>query len=134
MGTEHPVVLFDGVCKFCNAGVNFLIDRDPDARFRFAALQSAAGQDLLRRFHLPTSDFDTFVLVEGNRCSTRSTAALRIAMLLGGWWRLLYPLVLVPRFLRDACYDLIARNRYRWFGQLDACRMPTPDLKRRFLD
>jgi predicted DCC family thiol-disulfide oxidoreductase YuxK len=134
MDSVHPIVLFDGVCKFCNAGVNFLIDRDPDARLRFAALQSAAGQQLLRRFHLPTSDFDTFVLIEGRHCLTRSTAALRIALLLGGRWRLLFPLALVPPFLRDAVYDLIARNRYRWFGRLDSCRMPTPDLKRRFLD
>jgi predicted DCC family thiol-disulfide oxidoreductase YuxK len=129
-----PIVLFDGVCQFCNAGVNFLIDHDRAARFRFAPLQSAAGQALLRRFHLPTDDFNTFVLIEGERYYTRSTAALRIATLLGGWWSLLQTLLLVPPLLRDAAYDLVARHRYRWFGRLDACRVPTPELRRRFLD
>jgi predicted DCC family thiol-disulfide oxidoreductase YuxK len=130
----EPIVLFDGVCNFCNAGVNFIIDRDARARIRFAALQSAAGQRLLRRFGLRTTDFDTLVLVDGPKCVTRSTAALRIAALMDGWWPLLSALLLVPTFLRDYAYDLLARNRYRWFGRRDACRVPTPDLRRRFLE
>jgi predicted DCC family thiol-disulfide oxidoreductase YuxK len=132
---EGPIVLFDGVCQFCDAGVNFIIDHDATGRIRFAALQSEAGQRLLRQFGLKTTDFDTMVLIEGARCYTRSTAALRIAAYLDGWrWRLVAALQLVPAFLRDFAYDLFAANRYRWFGKLDACRMPTPEVRRRFLD
>jgi predicted DCC family thiol-disulfide oxidoreductase YuxK len=128
-----PIILFDGVCKFCNGSVNFIIDHDPAARVRFAALQSEVGQSLLRKFGLKTTDFDTLVLVEGERCSTRSTAALRIAFYLTAPWRYLSALQLLPVFLRDPAYVLLARNRYRWFGQLDACRVPTPDIRARFL-
>jgi predicted DCC family thiol-disulfide oxidoreductase YuxK len=129
-----PIVLFDGVCKFCNASVNFLIDHDPAARIRFAALQSRAGQDLLRKFGLKTTDFDTLVLVEGGRVSTRSTAALRAASYLGAPWRFGSALLLLPSFLRDPLYNALARNRYRWFGTLDACRVPTPEIRARFLE
>jgi predicted DCC family thiol-disulfide oxidoreductase YuxK len=130
----EPIVLFDGVCRFCNAAVNFLIDHDRAARLRFAALQSGTGQALLRRFGLRTTDFDTLVLVEGSRCTTRSTAALRAASYLDRPWRFLAALLLLPAFLRDPAYNLLARNRYRWFGKLDACRLPTPELRALFLD
>jgi predicted DCC family thiol-disulfide oxidoreductase YuxK len=129
-----PIVLFDGVCKFCHASVNFIIDHDPRGHIRFAALQSAMGQSLLRKFGLKTTDFDTLVLVEGERFATRSTAALRVAWHLGLPWRLLSAFLLMPAFLRDTLYDLLARNRYRWFGRFEACRVPTPELKARFLD
>lgn len=134
---EHPVVLFDGVCNLCNAAVTFIIDRDPEGVFRFAPLQSGLGQRLTRQCGLEaavTGDAETIVLVEGGRCTVRSTAALRIARRLGGAWPLLAVLLEVPVPLRDAAYRLIARNRYRWFGRRDACRLPTPDLRRRFLD
>lgn len=130
---DGPIVLFDGVCQFCNGSVNFLIDHDPAARLRFAALQSEAGQTLLRRFGLRTNDFDTMVLVEGERVSMRSTAALRAFGYLASPWRFLAALQLIPTFLRDAGYALLARNRYRWFGHLDACRVPTPEIRARFL-
>ena len=131
-----PIVLFDGVCKFCNASVNFLIDRDtpPGENFRFAALQSTAGQALLQRLGLRTDDFDTAVLVEHGRPYIKSSAALRIARNLGGWWSLLAVLFAIPPFLRDGAYDVLARNRYRWFGKADACRVPTPEIRDRFLD
>jgi predicted DCC family thiol-disulfide oxidoreductase YuxK len=132
--TEGPIVLFDGVCKFCNASVNFIIDHDPPGRVRFAALQSPTGQELLRRFGLKTNDFDTLVLVEGGRASTRSTAALRVASYLAAPWRFAAALLLLPPFLRDPLYNLLARNRYRWFGTLDACRVPTPEIRSRFLE
>jgi predicted DCC family thiol-disulfide oxidoreductase YuxK len=132
--TIEPIVLFDGVCKFCNASVNFLIDHDAKARLRFAAMQSPAGQALLEKFGLCKTRFDTMVLVEGERFSVRSTAALRITLYLDGWWWLASSALLVPTFLRDFAYSILARNRYRWFGELDACRLPTPDLRRRFLD
>jgi predicted DCC family thiol-disulfide oxidoreductase YuxK len=130
----EPIVLFDGVCRFCDASVNFILDHDRRGRCRFAALQSAAGQALLVRFGLKRDDFDTLVLVEGDRCYLRSTAALRIARYLDPPWPLLSVFLLIPTFLRDGAYELLAANRYRWFGQLDACRMPTPELQGRFLD
>jgi predicted DCC family thiol-disulfide oxidoreductase YuxK len=128
-----PIVLFDGVCNVCNGGVNFIIDHDAGGRIRFAALQSDAGQELLGRFGLSRTALDTLVLVEGDRVSLRSTAALRIARYLDGWWRYLSALLLVPAFLRDPAYDLLAGNRYRWFGKRDACRVPTPAVRARFL-
>jgi predicted DCC family thiol-disulfide oxidoreductase YuxK len=131
---QGPIVLFDGVCKFCNASVNFIIDHDPAARVRFAALQSSLGQSLLKKFRLSTTDFDSLVLIEGERFSTRSTAALKIASYLPAPWRFLPALLLMPSFLRDPLYNILARNRYRWFGKFDACRVPTPEIKARFLE
>jgi len=131
---HQPIVLFDGVCKFCNASVNFIIDHDARARVRFAALQSPVGRELLRRHGLPLDQLDSLVLIEGPNCYTRSTAALRIAGHLDGWWRYLMAGLLLPPFLRDAAYDVLARHRYRWFGRLDACRVPTPDVRGRFLE
>src|SRR3954468_19657933 len=118
MAASTPIVLFDGVCKFCNGGVNFLIDHDPAGRLRFAALQSRTGQELLARFGLPTADFDSMVLVEGDRFWLRSEAVLRIAGHLPAPWRYATALLLMPEFLRDPLYGLMAANRYRWFGQL----------------
>jgi predicted DCC family thiol-disulfide oxidoreductase YuxK len=130
---NKPIVLFDGVCKFCNAGVNFILDHDTRRRFRFAPLQSEAGQAILRHFHLRTDDFDTMILVENGRTYGRSSAALRIARQLGGVWALFTVLFAVPPFLRDGAYDLLARHRYRWFGKTDSCRVPTPEIRDRFL-
>ena len=134
MADPPPVVLFDGVCRFCDGAVNFIIDRDRRQAFRFAALQSTAGQDLLRKAGLPTDRVDTLVLFEGERASVRSTAALRIARRLRWPWPLLSVLLWIPRPIRDWGYDFIAKRRYRWFGQLDACRLPTPALRQRFLE
>lgn len=128
-----PVVLFDGVCNLCNASVDFILERDSKSIFRFASLQSEAGQELLRRFRLPTEEHRSLVLVEGDRFFTRSSAALLIARRLDGFWPLLYAFIVVPRFLRDAVYDLFARNRYRWFGRRDTCRVPAPEERGRFL-
>ncbi|MEP0547246.1 MAG: thiol-disulfide oxidoreductase DCC family protein [Rhodothermales bacterium] len=127
-----PIVLFDGVCNLCDAAVTFIIDRDADAVFRFASLQSEVGQRLTQRFGIENED--TVVLVEDGRCYVRSTAALRIARRLDGAWPLLAALLAMPRPLRDAAYRFIARHRYRWFGTHDACRVPTPALRSRFLE
>ena len=131
---DHPVILFDGVCNLCNGAVQFIIKRDPDSVFRFASLQSDAGQDVLRRNNLSTEDFDTMVLVEGDAVFTKSTAALRILRRLGGIGRLAYAFIVIPRFVRDWVYTFVARNRYSWFGKRDECMVPTPDLKSRFLE
>lgn len=131
---EKPVVLFDGVCNLCTGAVQFIIERDPTGVFRFASLQSEAGQELLARFDLPTDDFDSFVLVEGNDYYTKSSAALRVAKRLGGAYALLYPFRFVPRVIRDGVYDLVADHRYQVFGRKEQCMMPTPELESRFLD
>ena len=131
---DHPVVLFDGVCNFCNASVNFIIARDPQKRIRFAPLQSEAGQKFLKKFNLSTTDFETMILVEGNRCYKKSTAALRVAKRLDGFWPLLFGLVMIPPFIRNGVYDLIAQNRHRLLGKTDTCPFPTPELKDRFLE
>ena len=131
--TEEPaIILFDGVCNLCNASVNFVIDHDPHRRFRFAALQSAAGQKLLHQYALP-AQLDTIILIDSGTYYERSSAVLRIAKRLTGFWSLLYPLLLIPKSFRDRIYSVVAGRRYRWFGKAEACRVPTPDLQERFL-
>ena len=127
------VVLFDGVCNLCNAAVRFVIERDPSARFRFAPLDSAAARTLLQTARAPAALPDSIVLVDEEGVFTRSDAALRIARRLTFPWPLAYVFILVPRVLRDALYEWIARHRYSWFGRRDTCMVPTPELKRRFL-
>jgi predicted DCC family thiol-disulfide oxidoreductase YuxK len=133
ISTSRAVVLFDGVCNLCNASVNFIIKRDPRNRFAFAALQSEAGRALLARHDISGRRPDSVVLLEEGRCFTRSSAALRIARQLSGPWPLLYPLAVVPAPIRDRIYDWVARNRYRWFGKREQCRLPTPELASRFV-
>jgi predicted DCC family thiol-disulfide oxidoreductase YuxK len=130
---EHPVVLFDGVCNLCNGSVQFIIARDPSAHFRFAPLDSAAARSLIGESAPLGAVPDSIVLMDHRRMYTRSAAALRIARRLRFPWPLLYALIIVPRPLRDAIYDFIARNRYRWFGKRDTCMVPSPELRARFL-
>lgn len=130
----HPIILFDGVCNLCEGSVRFIIQRDPDAVFRFAALQSKAGTRLLQAYHLDAAMLDSVVVIESGKLYTHSTAALRICRHLSGLWPLLYGFMIVPRVLRDGVYRWVARNRYRWFGKKEACLMPTPDIQARFLE
>ena len=127
------IVLFDGVCNFCNGSVNFIIDRDKENKFKFAALQSDAGQELLKKFNLPTEDFNTFVLIKNGKILKKSTAALNVVKEFPGLWKLLYAFIIIPPFIRDIGYNIIAKNRYKWFGKMDACRVPTPELREKFL-
>ncbi|MBA3258928.1 MAG: thiol-disulfide oxidoreductase DCC family protein [Gemmatimonadales bacterium] len=127
------VVLFDGVCNLCNAWVLFVIDRDPRGRFAFAPLQSEGAAALVRRRGYAGAPLATIVLIEDGRVYERSTAVLRIVRRLSGLWPALSLLLAVPRPIRDAVYDWSARRRYRWFGRQDACRVPTPGLRSRFL-
>jgi len=129
-----PILLFDGVCNLCNGAIQFAIQRDKNAHFKFASLQSEAGQALLHKFNLPTEDFDSFILVENNTYYKRSTAALRVAKGFGGLWNLLYWLIVFPAPIRDAVYSFVAKNRYKWFGKQESCWMPTPELKARFIE
>lgn len=134
MSAEGPVLLFDGVCNFCNGAVNFLIDRDPRGRLRFASLQSGAARALLAQHGLRDLPLSTSVLIEDGRAHLDSEGLLRAIIGLGGAWRLLAVLLLVPRFVRDPLYRAFARNRYRLFGKAETCRVPTPELRSRFLD
>lgn len=131
---NKPVLLFDGVCNLCNGVVQFVIKRDPEGRFKFSSLQSNTGQELLEKFNLPTTDFESFVLIEGDRYYKKSTAALRLFKKLGGGWQLLYAFMIIPAPIRDFFYSLVANNRYKVFGRADQCWIPTPDLRARFLD
>lgn len=130
---QPAVVLFDGVCNLCNGAVNFVIDRDPKKKFVFASLQSASAQELLEKFQLPLADFKSIVLIKQGVVFDRSNAVLEIAHDLGYGWKLLYAFKIIPKFIRDGLYQLIAKYRYRLFGKRDQCRVPTKDMLSRFL-
>lgn len=134
--SKSAVVLYDGVCNFCNATVNFILARDPSRYFYFAALQSPKGRELLSSAALPSrhEDLSTLVLLENDQAFTKSTAALRIARRLRAPWPLLYILIFVPRAIRNAAYDALAKRRYRWFGKQKECPLPPPEVRERFLD
>lgn len=127
------VVLFDGLCKLCNGWAKFLIRHDPEQRFRLASVQSEAGQALLAWGGLPIDHFDSMALIDNGRMLLRSDAVLRIVAQLPGPWRHLAWLRLIPRPVRDWCYDRIALNRYRLFGRYEHCLLPSADHARRFL-
>lgn len=127
------VVLFDGVCRLCNGWVKFLIRHDSHLRFRLASVQSVQGQALLAWSGLPSERFDTMAYIEDGQLLVRSDALLRIVAQLPGPWRLLALLRVLPRPVRDWCYDRIALNRYRLFGRYDSCLLPSADHERRFL-
>lgn len=138
MGTVDKIVpkqtiLFDGVCNLCNSSVQFVIHRDPHRSFQFAALQSTSGKGLLQEHHLPEGNLYSVILIREGTVYQRSSAALQIARGLTGLWPLLYVFIIVPPLIRNAVYDWIASNRYRWFGEKNECMIPTPELKSRFL-
>jgi predicted DCC family thiol-disulfide oxidoreductase YuxK len=144
MGTDTPlksaclpdrqVVLFDGVCNLCTGSVLFVIKRDRTANFSFASLQSTYGQRQLVKFGLPIDQLNTIFLMKDEKLFKKSDAALEIARGLSGLWPVFYLFKIVPTFIRNGIYDLIAKNRYRWFGKQEACMIPTPELKARFID
>ncbi|RYY39338.1 MAG: thiol-disulfide oxidoreductase DCC family protein [Chitinophagaceae bacterium] len=131
---EPPVILFDGVCNYCDAVVNFVIRADRGKNIRYAALQSEAGQKLLEQYGLPREKFDSFVFVENGKALNRSTAMLHVVPYLPWYFQPARLGWLLPRALRDAVYNWVARNRYKWFGRRDACMIPTPDVRSRFLN
>src|SRR4051794_27105238 len=121
------IVLFDGVCNFCNGAVNFIIRHDGDRRFRFAPLQSDLGQRMISEHKIP-ADTDSVILVEDGKAYLHSSAGLKIARGLGFPWSLGYAFIVIPAVIRDWAYKLFARYRYRLFGKQDMCMMPTPDV------
>lgn len=127
------LILFDGVCNWCNVWVNFTIAHDPNGQFKFGALQSELGKRILHDLDLSATDYQTFLLLEGCRVSIKSTAALRVIRQLTWWWPLYYIGMLVPTPIRDVAYDFVARHRYRWMGRAATCRVPTQEERDRFV-
>ena len=132
--STHPVIFFDGVCNLCTGSVQYVIKHDPKRIFRFASLQSSFGQKLLSDHNLPADTFNSFILFENDKIYTRSTAALLVAKRLKGISKLLYGFIIIPKFIRDAVYNLVAKNRYKWFGKKNECWLPTPELKQLFIE
>ena len=127
------LILFDGVCNWCNAWVSMTIAHDPAGQFKFGTLQSEQAQRILRDLNLSTHDHQTFLLLEEGHVYTKSTAALRVIRQLSWWWPLYYLCVLVSAPLRDVVYDFVARHRYRWMGRAATCRVPTQAEHERFV-
>jgi len=126
-------VLFDGVCNFCNGAVNFVIARDKAGYFKFAPLQSEFGEQITVKHGIDPEKTDSIVLVEDDRAFIQSTAALKIARRLDRLWPVFYALIIVPKPIRDLAYKLFAKYRYQLFGRRDACMIPTPEVRARFL-
>ena len=131
--TNRHVVIFDGVCNFCNGSVNFIIKRDPGAVFAFTPRQHRCGQSLIQEYQVPELAADAILLIKDGRCYLRTDAVLEITKDISGLWFLLRVFKIVPRPLRDYFYDLFARNRYRLFGKRDSCMIPAPDVLSRFI-
>jgi len=131
---KRYIVIFDGVCNFCNGAVNFIIKRDPEAVFAFTPMQSELARELVVKFNVPNVGVDTFLLIKNDRCYVFSDAALEIARNLAGLWFLFNVFKIVPRPIRDAAYKLFARNRYKLFGRTEACMVPSDEVRSRFVD
>ncbi len=131
---KHPnIILFDGVCNFCNASINFLMDLDKNNALVFCPLQSDIGQKLLKEFDLPLSDFDTFVFISNKNVSVKSSAVINILIALGGLWKVMAVFKVLPAFLRDPIYSFIAKHRYKIMGKQEACRLPSPEERAKFI-
>ena len=128
------VILFDGVCNLCNGLVNWIIERDKRSVFKFSSLQSAYGIEACKQSGIKEPYTDTVVLLDEGKAFLRSDAVLKIFNYLGGMYVLAYSFIILPAFIRNFFYNVVAKNRYRWFGKRDACRLPTAELKNRFLE
>lgn len=133
MSSDHKIILFDGVCNLCNGSVNFFITRDKKDIFRFAALQSDIGIELQKNLNIDHENIESFILIDGSKYYKKSTAALKVAAMLGFPYNLLYPLLVIPPFIRNSVYDVIAKYRYKWFGKKNTCRVPALEERAKFL-
>lgn len=131
--SNYKIILFDGVCNLCNSAINFIIKRDKNDVFKFAALQSEIGRELTSQYKIDTSKVDSIILIDGKKDYDKSSAALHIAKNMSGAYPLLFGCMIFPKFIRNGVYDYIARNRYKWFGKQESCMIPTPELKAKFL-
>lgn len=129
----NNIILFDGLCNFCDSSVQFIIKRDPKGHFKFASLQSGTGKQFMKQLGLK-DDLTSIVLIEDGKFYVRSTAVLRICRKLSGLWKLLIIFTFIPTPIRDYFYRIIALNRYKWFGQKETCSIPSPEIRARFLD
>lgn len=127
------IILFDGICNFCNQSVQFILKRDPNGLFKFASLQGETAKLLLKKYDF-NNEINSFVLIENERIFIKSDAALRICRNLKGPWKLLSIFRIIPPFIRDFLYDVIAANRYKWFGKKESCMLPSQVWKKRFLE
>ncbi len=128
------IVLFDGVCNLCSRSVQFILKHDKRNQFLFGSLQGEAGQGYLKKYRLPGDMLHSFMLIEDDKLYTRSSGVLRMLKNLGNGWQLCYVFMIIPKFIRDAVYNVVAKNRYKWFGKKDACWIPGPQWAERFLD
>lgn len=133
MSPLKKIILYDGICGFCQKNVQFIIKRDPYGHFQFASLQSPIGQALLNKHQIP-NELDSLILIDGEKWFDQSSAALRICKDLTGIWKVFFPLLIFPKSLRDLLYRFIANNRYRLFRTETECILPTPEMKKRFLE
>ena len=132
--TDKKIILFDGVCNFCNASVLQIIHFDKNDVFLFSSLQSETGQKITTHFNIDTTKTDSIILVASDdKFFVKSSAALGILNEFGGVWKLFKLYWIIPRILRDAMYDFIARNRYKWFGKKEQCMVPTEKIKDKFI-
>ena len=130
----HVLVMFDGVCNLCNGFVQFVIRRDPKERFMFASLQSDFAHEQLRRHRLDPRALHSVIVIDDGKMYRQSDAVLRVAGYLPGLWPMMKVFLIVPRFIRDSVYNVIAKARYRWFGRREACMIPDASLRSRFLE
>jgi predicted DCC family thiol-disulfide oxidoreductase YuxK len=129
---EQPIIFFDGVCNLCNASVQFVIEHDKKDQFKFTALQGDYAKEFLPKFNVDPQGLNTILLLQERKLYSKSSAALRIAKKLNGLIPLLSVFLIVPKFIRDWFYDIIAKNRYKWWGKEESCWVPTPELKSKF--
>jgi len=129
---EKPIILFDGVCNFCNSAVQFIIKHDKQGIFQFASLQSSIGKELIET-NPALKDIDSVILLQNGIIKTESTAALHISKKLNGWPKFFYILIIIPAPIRNYFYQLFASNRYRFFGKSETCMIPTKEIRDRFL-
>ncbi|RPH28434.1 MAG: thiol-disulfide oxidoreductase DCC family protein [Bacteroidales bacterium] len=132
-GLPVKIILFDGMCNLCNFSIRFIIKRDKRKLFKFASIQSEVGQSLLKQFNIQTENADSVVYIKDDRCFARSAAVLNILKDLGSVWKTFYVFIVIPKFLRDFIYNVIAKIRYRVFGKREKCMIPTDDIRNRFL-
>ena len=133
---EYPnrLVLFDGVCNFCNFWIQFALKRDKIGKLRFGSLQGETAHQVLPHYNIDPTILTSVIFIENGIVYRESTAALKVCRHLDGGWKLLYALIIIPAFIRDGIYKWIGKNRYKWFGKQESCMLPTPAQRKRFVD
>lgn len=134
MDSTQRLVLFDGVCNFCNFWIQFALKRDQKGKLKFTSLQGETAHQLLPRYHIDPTVLTSVIFIDDGKVYRESSAALCVCRYLDGGWKLLYGLMIIPVFIRDGIYKWIGRNRYKWFGKTETCMLPTPEQRTRFLD